>query len=82
LFTCNVVATLLLLGALLLLYAWPEKMASIHLTEQMTQMATLNIISLLLLVAWLQRNLTGAWRVFTVGAAFVVLAESWLVGLT
>lgn len=82
LFACNILATLALLGALALLFAYPEKMAQFHLTEQMTQMLTLNLISLLLLVAWLQRNLAGAWRAFTVAGAFIVLAESWLVGLT
>lgn len=82
LFASNVIATLLLLGSLLLLYAWPEKMPAYHLDEQTAQMFTLNLVSMLLLVAWLQRNLTRGWRAFTVAAAFIVLAQSWLVGLT
>lgn len=82
LFACNVLGTLSLLAALVIMYFSPDRLAHMHVTEQQAQMFTLNVISLLLLVAWLQRNLTGAWRAFTLAAAFIVLAESWLVGLT
>lgn len=82
LFVVNLLATLTLLCVLLLLYVFPDHQGQLGLTEQTTRMLTLDVISMLLIVAWLQRNLTGPWRVATLGAAFVVLAESWLVGLT
>lgn len=82
LFVINLMATFTLLCALTLLFVFPEHQGQLNLTEQTTRMLTLDVISLLLLVAWLQRNLTGRWRMVTLGAAFVVLAESWLVGLT
>lgn len=82
LFIVNILATITLLAALTLLYALPDQMSALQLTEQTTQMIILNLVSLLLLVAWLQRNLSGPWRAATLAAAFIVLAESWLVGLT
>jgi len=82
LFGINVVATLSLAAILTLLYLMPDRLAQYQMNAQMAQMVTLQIVSLLLLVAWLQRNLSATWRAFTLGAAFVVLAESWLVALT
>lgn len=81
-FACNILATLLLVGALLIVFLWPDKMARLHVSQQIAHMVTLNLISLLLLVAWLQRNLSGAWRALTLAGTFIVLTESWLVGLT
>lgn len=82
LFVINLLAAFALAATLLLLYGMPERMAELRLTEQTTRMLTLDLVSLLLLVAWLRRNLSPPWRAMTLGAAFLVLAESWLVRLS
>lgn len=82
LFAFNILATLLLVGLLLLLYVWPEQRSQFHLTEHTAHLLTLNLISVLLFSAWLQGSMSGAWRVLTLAAAFIVMAESCLVGLS
>ncbi len=81
LFAANVLATLTLLAAVLVAYVWPQYMARVHMTEQSMQILMLNLISFLLLCAWLGQTGRRAWRCLTLIAAFVVLCESWLMGL-
>lgn len=80
-FVLNLVATVLLVVSLLVAYVMPEWQAPLHLDGRSSQMVTMNLISLLLLLAYLQRNLTPGWRIFALAGAFVVMAESWLISL-
>ncbi|MBM3464516.1 MAG: hypothetical protein FJX76_20670 [Armatimonadetes bacterium] len=81
-FVCNVIATLLLAGSLAVVYGWPEYLAAVRFDVAQGQMFVLTLVSFLLLVAYLQRSVVGAWRVFTLAGAFIVLVESWLIALT
>lgn len=81
LFICNMLATLVLLVSLVVSYALPQYLPRLHLTPVDGQMLNMQLVSLLLLLAYLQRNLTGGWRIFALASAFVVLVESWLIAL-
>jgi len=81
LFVCNLLATVLLVAALLTTCVFPEWQKPLHLDPRASQMITMNLISLLLLLAYLQRNLTPGWRIFALAGAFMVMAESWLISL-
>jgi hypothetical protein len=80
-FIGNATATMLLFAALLLGWVWPQYLGKLHLNAQSIQMLSLNLISFILLMAWLQRNLKMTWRIFALAGAFLVLVESWLIAL-
>ena len=79
LFACNLLCICLLLGALTITYEQPAYLERCHLNPVTGRMLCLNLISLSLLLAYIQRNLTPGWRRFSLACSFVILAESWLV---
>ena len=78
--TVHVVLNLLVMLSLLTLGLtmayFPHHLASLHLTLLDSQLVIMQLISLLMLLAFLQKNLSTGWRLFTLTGSFVVLGES------
>ena len=81
LFACNLACICTLIAALVITYVVPAQLQRFHLDPTSARMLILNLISLSLLLAYIQRNLTPAWRTFSLVFAFVILLESWIVAL-
>ncbi len=72
----NLLSMASFLGLAFLLTFWPQRVAMLHLTLLDAQVLLMELISLLLLLAFLGRNVSKGWRWFTLTASFVVLSES------
>ena len=82
LFVASLLTTLVTVASFVLALAFPEHLGRFHLDSRSVQLLHMNLISLILLLAWLQRNLSPTWRTLTLAGAFIVLAESCLMAIT
>ncbi|MDQ7822171.1 MAG: hypothetical protein RDV48_05185 [Candidatus Eremiobacteraeota bacterium] len=77
-FYINVVTITLFFCFLGLLFLWPEYIPFFYLTHNTCRLAIMQLISLMLLLAFFQQHLSYRWKVLCVIASFIVLAEAWL----
>lgn len=82
LFVASLLTTLALVASFVLALGFPEYLGRLDLDERSVQLLHMDLISLILLLAWLQRNLSRAWRTLTLAGAFIVLVESCLMAIT
>ncbi len=75
----NITAFVFLVACLLLLFVWPEHLATMKLTVDEGRMLVLQSISLSLLLGGFQASLHAGWRRLSLAAAFVVLSEASLI---
>lgn len=75
----NITAFCFLVACLLLLFVWPEHLATLNLTADEGRMLIMQSISFLLLLGGFQANLHAGWRRLSLAAAFVVLSEASLI---
>lgn len=82
LFVAGLLSTLVLLASFVLALGFPDHLALFHLDARSVQLVHMDLVSFILLLAWLQRNPSPTWRTLTLAGAFIVLAESCLMAIT
>jgi len=72
----NIALTFLFLIFLTLTFLYKDVMVSIHLSQTESWVILMTMISLILMISFLQTHLSLPWRIFCLAASFVTLIES------
>ncbi|MFP4498105.1 MAG: hypothetical protein ACLFQV_07830 [Vulcanimicrobiota bacterium] len=72
----NFLATVLFFAAVIITYMYPNLLEQWKITPVEARTIIMNLISLILLIYFLQTHLKLSWRIFCLIGSFIVLIES------